>query len=98
MYKDKAKQRKANREAMRKKRGITEGITKEQGITPSPTSEGITQGITAQASHILDKLTDPRWRDNLSYLCEHMRQDEKEVTWLGGAPLPTICDWLECTA
>ena len=56
MYKDKEKQKEANKGAMQRKRqGITEGITEsnqgitEQGITSGITREGITenkQGIT----------------------------------------------------
>jgi len=89
MYKDKTKQKQAVKRAVAKHR---------EGITSSPTSEGITskQGITYP--HIIDKLTDKRWRDNLTYVCSHFRQDMKEVTWLGGYNLSDVCDWRECTA
>ena len=99
MYKDKDKQREAAREAMRRLR--VKGITGGQGITSNPTSEGITsvEGITSSpAYHILDKLTDPKWRENLTYLCSHLRQQDKEVTWLGEMNLSTVCDWLQCTS
>ncbi len=101
MYKDKDKQREAARLAMRRHReGITEGITQAEGITSSPTSEGITgeEGITScPVYHILDKLTDSKWKENLTYLCSHLRQSDKEVTWLGDVSMVTVCDWLECT-
>ena len=91
MYKDKNKEREASKERMRRYRqkGVTEGVT----------SEGVTQGVTSSpAYHILDKLTDPKWRENLIYLCSHLRQQDKEVTWLGEMNLSTVCDWLQCTS
>jgi hypothetical protein len=107
MYKDKDKQREAAKIAMRRHReaqkGITEGITSIEGITPPVTRKGITtaEGITAGITdypHIIDKLVDPKWRANLSYLCSHFTKDQKEVTWLGDYNLSLVCDLLQCTS
>ena len=86
MYKDKERQKQVVKEAVRKHRqGITKGITEPQGITSLP------------VYHILDKLTDKKWRENLGYQCSHLRPNDKECTYLGGFPLDTVCDWFECT-
>ena len=84
MYKDKTKQKEAVKKAVRKHR---------QGITPKGITE---QGITYP--HIIDKLTDPWWREHLGIICSTFREDMKECTYLGGVPLTTVCDWLECTS
>ena len=105
MYKDKDKQREATREAVRRlreaKKGITEGITPEQGITSTVTSEGITseEGITYP--DIIDKLTDPVWRGKLEKICQSFKTrnpQDMEACWLGDMNLSTVCGWLECTA
>lgn len=86
MYKDKAKQRAANKEsAKRYRKGMTQGMTVEKGMTPD----------------ILLKLTDSFWRDRLTKLCsafENSHHPEyKEDCWLGVTNLSTACDYLECT-
>lgn len=87
MYKSKSKQGEANRASMKRLRakGITEGITSREGITPD----------------ILLKLTDPFWRDRLAKLCDAFENSHhpeyKEDCWLGETNLSTACDYLECT-
>ena len=52
MYKDLEKQKEANREKARRHRerikGVTEGVTEDEGVTVASTSEGVTrqQGVT----------------------------------------------------
>ena len=91
MYKDKTKQKEANKKAAKKHRakGMTQGMT-EEGMTQ--------QGMTYP--HIIDKLTDPAWRAHLEKVCEGFarREDLKACTYLGGVPLTIVCDWLECTS
>ena len=91
MYKNKDKQREATRKAVQKHR---------QGITQGITSEGITgQGITYP--DIIDKLTDPVWRDRLGRICQAFKNSHHpgyvQDVWLGDSNLSTVCDWLECT-
>lgn len=84
MYKDKGKQREAVKKAVQRHReGITQGITSEEGIT---------------YPDILDKLTNPFWRDRLEKICLAFKSSPyiKDV-WLGDTNLSTACDWLECT-
>ena len=103
MYKSKEKQKEATRERVRRYRDRAKGVTESMGVTSPPTSkgvtkkEGVTKGVPPLAANILDKLTDPKWRANIEYICSHLRECDKEVTYLGGVPLPTVCDWLECT-
>ena len=66
---------------------------KAQRAKEGSNSEGLTD-----YPHIIDKLVDPKWRSNLTYLCSHLRRDEKEVTWLGDYNLSLVCDWLQCTS
>ena len=92
------------------------GVTSEQGVTISiiePASvvigrdmEGVTfstgedEGVTYP--NILDKLTDPVWRDRLSRLqaaFEHSHHpDYASACWLGDCNLSLAFDLLECTA
>jgi len=103
MYKDKAKQKQANRGANRRyreRKGITEGITPSVGIT-----EGITpQDSTKVYPDILDKLTNPVWRGRLEKICHTFQTSHHpsyacDVT-LGvyGVDLGIACDWLEITS
>ena len=85
MYKDKSKQRQANKEAMRKKR-VSQGITEA-------TSEGITkggQGITGPVviRRLAVKLVDPVWRDRIERISESLGSLASEVR-LDGITMPT---------
>ena len=89
MYKDKAKQREAGKERVRRYRDKQKGVTNEDtmalGVTPD----------------IILKLTDPFWRGRLAKICdafEHSHHPRyKEEVWLGETNLSTACDYLECT-
>jgi len=117
MYKDREKQRAAERERQRRYREKQKGVTKGEGVTTKGVTssvgvtsdttkesflkaEGVTEGVTYP--DILDKLTDPRWRDNLEKVCAAFERSNnpsynKEV-WLGDARLSIACDWLKCTS
>ena len=45
-YKDSLKRREANRKAQSRRRGGDMGVTESQGVTVTPTSEGVTAGVT----------------------------------------------------
>ena len=106
MYKDKEKQKEANRKsAKRYRKGMTQpgGIEIDEGDTAKP--EGMTQGMTVkgmtQYPDIIDKLTDPFWRGRLEKICHAFKASNnpsysKDV-WLGDTNLSVACDWLECT-
>ena len=94
MYKSKTKQRKANRDSMRKlrsKQGITKGITGQPKLDMS------------NYPHILDKLTEPIWRGRLEKIClsfrqsHHPKYNEDVYFCEDGFPLNIACDWLEVT-
>jgi len=92
MYKDKEKQKVANRanaKHYREKKGMTQGMTEEMGMTQDKSSY----------PDIIDKLTDPFWRERLTKICASFqgRRFGMDVTWLGDTPLTVACDWLECT-
>jgi len=103
MYKDKEKQRAANKERQRRYREgwkeaksvtISEGVTalESQGVTSSGGFIGVTY------PDIIDKLTDPVWRGKLERICSSFsRRGDMEVCWLGDNNLTVVCDWLECT-
>ena len=114
MYRDREKRREAERERQRryreKQKGVTkgEGVTSSEGVTSDTTkdiegflkAEGVTEGVTYP--DILDKLTDPCWRDNLEKVCAAFERSNnpsysKDV-WLGDANLSIACDWLKCTS
>ena len=86
MYKDKEKQKEAVRKAVQKHRGITEGITSTGGITHPD---------------IIDKLTDPKWRDRIGKVCDAFKvshhPDYVNDVWLGDTNLSMVCGYLECT-
>ena len=86
----------ANKAAMQRKRqGITEGITKAQGITGTPRVEGIT-------GDMMDKLTSPFWRGRLAKICNSFQEsshpDYMMDVWLGDYNLAQVCELLEVTA
>ena len=92
MYKDKEKQKEANRERKRRQRdkGVTlatKGVTKEEGVTVTP--------------DMLDKLTDPTWRDKLEKICQSFQgshhPDYINDVWLGDYNMSQVCDLLEVT-
>lgn len=90
MYKNKDKQREANRaSAKRYRKGMTQGMTVEHD-----NGQGMTPGI-------LLKLTDPWWRGRMAGICDafehsHNPRYEEDV-WLGNTNLSVACDFLECT-
>ena len=95
MYKDKSKQRLANKAAMQRKRqGITEGITKAQGITGTTRVQGITDDM-------MDKLTDPWWRGRLAKVCNSFQEsshpDYMMDVWLGDYNMAQVCELLAVT-
>jgi len=45
-YKDSSKRKEANRKAQARCRGGDEGMTVVEGVTETPTSEGVTAGVT----------------------------------------------------
>ena len=82
MYKNKSKQKQANKEsAKRYRKGMTEKgaailATRQdgriRGIPIYPDDEGMTQGMTGEEGgrpDIILKLIDPWWRDRLTKLC-----------------------------
>ena len=74
-----------------------EGFLKAEGVTEGVT---LTEGVTYP--DILDKLTDPRWRENLEKVCAAFERSNnpsysKDV-WLGNTNLSIACDWLKCTS
>jgi len=85
----------------RKRQGITEGITKAQGITGTTRAEGITQqqGIT---DDMMDKLTDPWWRGRLAKICDSFQDsghpDYMLDVWLGDYNMAQVCELLEVTS
>ena len=105
MYKDKTKQKEANREAARRqrqKKGMTQGMTVEQGMTQAVTSKGMTEtkGMT-DVPDIIDKLTSPFWRDRLARwqraFKESHHPDYAHDVWLGDVTLARAFDLLDCT-
>ena len=102
MYEDKEKERIAARERKQRQRakGVTLGVTKEEGVTPDIPWEVIdAEGVTIP--DILDKLTDPVWRPKLEKICNafqssHHPSYSKDV-WLGDTNLSNVCDLVECT-
>jgi hypothetical protein len=46
MYKDREKQKEANRRAKAKARGYDTGMTEPEGVTPAPKATGMTEGMT----------------------------------------------------
>jgi len=96
MYKDKSKQQAANRESAKRYR--TKGMTAE-GMTP----EGMTgQGMTGMAdlspdmAHLLDKLTDPVWREKYTRICASLGRYQEHVS-LGIFNMELVCDLLDVT-
>jgi len=85
MYKDKEKQREANKESARRyRKGMTEGMTESQGMTQYP--------------DIIDKLTDPVWRSKLEKICHAFKVSHQSYSeMLGDTNLSVVCDLVECT-
>ena len=101
MYKDKSKQKEANRESARRYRskGMTEGMTQEGVTSPQGmTLEGMTgQGMTEDVQDLLDKLTDLVWRDRLGRICDSLGRN-RDAVWLGNFKLSLVSDLLAITA
>jgi len=118
MYKDKAKQREANKGYQRRRRQGVTGCDTIKGVTFSTGgTEGVTgiidkllskpvQGVTLEGMpiypDILDKLTNPVWRDRLTKLQAAFENshhpDYASACWLGDCNLSFAFDLLECTA
>ena len=94
MYKDKKKEQEASKERMRRYRA-RKGVTEVEGVT-ALTSPLEGEGVTYP--DIIDKLTDPFWRGRLEKICNAMRKQDREVSWLGNLNLSTVCDLLECVS
>ena len=109
MYKDKSKQKEAGRERSRRYReaqkalqGVTEDIGK--GVTPEGvTAQGVTleditqEGVTEDVQDLLDKLTDPVWRDKLGRICDSLGRN-RDAVWLGNFKLSLVSDLLTITS
>lgn len=79
MYKDKEKAKEATRERVRRYREGKKGVTEGEGVTSSPTSEGVTgkEGVTLKALQypgIVDILTDPKQRAGLEKVCRAFKE------------------------
>ena len=109
MYKDKEKQRLANKEYQRRRRGVTEGVTSDRGVTESPRVEGVTgydKGVTkprgvTSGYDIANKLVDPVWRDRLTRICSQFHKSPlAHDVQLGvyGPDLSVVEEMLEITA
>ena len=97
MYKNKEKQREANKEsAKRYRKGMTQGMT----VKPIKLTDS-TRGMTEHPD-ILDKLTNPFWRGRLEKICQSFKSSHQssysEMCWLGDTNLSVACDYRECTA
>ena len=98
MYKDKMKQRANTRDRVRryrdKAKGVTEGVTLPKGVTAMQEPQGVTY------PDILDKLTDPVWRDRLAKICAAFKSSHYpgyvSDVWIGETNLAVACDWLAC--
>ena len=107
MYKDKTKANEAARERMKRYRakGVTsaKGVTALAGRKGVTSGQGVTQGVAEGVTYpdILDKLTDPWWRDKLERICAAFKSSHYppyvQDVWLGDANLSTACDWLTVT-
>ena len=89
MLKDKAK-REYQREYMKRKRGLTNGSNKE-----GSNMDG--SNISPDVRDLLDKITDPVWRDKLSRICDSLGRN-RDAVWLGNFKLSLVSDLLAVTA
>ena len=98
MYKSKDKQREATRGRVRRYRN--KGVTSSTG--EGVTEEGVTLGGFVAHPDILDKLTNPVWRDRLTKLQAAFNNshhpDYSSDCWLGQCNLAFAFDLLDCTA
>lgn len=111
MYKNKDKQREVNRASAKRYR---KGMTEKEAIAGARYVESRYPGLLAEFKgrvgmmtekgmipDILDKLTDPVWRDRLTKICDSFENSHnpryKEMCWLGDTNLSMACDYLECT-
>ena len=101
MYKDKEKQKEANRKASQKYRqGMVEAVSKRVGMTHDrKLYQGMTQGMThpKDVTGIAERLTDPVWRPRLESICESLGNLSKEV-FLDGITLDMWGELLSVTA
>ena len=105
MYKNKEKQRESNKESARRYRDKQKGVTSVEGVTTPSWKERedrIGEDGWGNTPDIIDKLTDPRWRNHLEKVCSAFKVSSnpsysKDVR-LGDTNLSVVCDWLECTA
>jgi len=102
MYKDKEKQKTADRERQRRyRKGVTETPEFEVGVTMRPIEPtDLTRGMT-QYPDIIDKLTDPVWRLKLEKICHAFKASSNphyiHDVWLGDYNLSEVCGLVECT-
>ena len=105
MYKDKALQREKTKERVRRyreKKGVTpidKGAMSIEDIKELLIQKGVT--LDENTMDILDKLTDPFWRERIEKICrafEHSHHPSyMDCCFLGDYELPLVCDLLECT-
>jgi len=102
MYKDKSKQQASSKERSRRYREAQKAL---QGVTQDGakgvTLEGVTgQGVTELSpdmAHLLDKLTDPVWREKYGRICASLGRYQEHVS-LGIFNMELVCDLLDVTA
>lgn len=110
MYKNKDRQKQANKEAKRRERGMTpvgdvvaEAERVSQGMTRVAVVEGMTKGVTESEGvtpDIIDKLTSPFWRPRLEKLCSAFSGSPyaKDVrVGVYGPDLETVSELLSAT-
>jgi hypothetical protein len=99
MYKDKEKQREATRERVRRYREAHQA----EGVTPTPTSKGVTAKIGVTYPGIIDILTDRKQRTGLEKIVQAFKEShhpEYAADVYVGVYGPTVLeagDLLECT-
>lgn len=96
MIKNKEERQQYHKEYMRKKRGLTEGLTKSEGLT-GVEAQGLTKGLTPD---IIDKLTSSFWRPRLEKICQAFKdspyaQDVRVGVY--GPDLETVSELLSAT-
>jgi len=82
------------REYMKKKRGLTDGSNKEG--SNSDGSNSLPADLSPDMAHLLDKLTDPVWREKYTRICASLGRYQEHVS-LGIFNMELVCDLLDVT-